>query len=311
MTSASGGSAPALRFGINLLATGSRREFAAKCRKAESLGYDVLLLSDHLRLPSSPAAAAAAMAPLPALVSAAEATERPRVGTFVLNGGFHNPLLLARDIATIDRLTEGRLELGLGTGYVRGEFEAAGLPWGTARDRVDRLERLVTEVGSFLEDPGFGLDLVQKPRPPLLIGANGDRMLRFAAENADIVGFSGLRQDPGKASGELTLVDAPAMAERVDYLRKTAADLGRRPELNVLVHTVARTADPRAATRGIRGRPDGMTDDEALHLPGLLAGSDRELADGVLERRERFGFTYFTVLEPFMDQFGHVIDQLR
>ncbi|WP_406631998.1 TIGR03621 family F420-dependent LLM class oxidoreductase [Amycolatopsis sp. WGS_07] len=248
------------------------------------------------------------MAPLPALVSAAEATERPRVGTFVLNGGFHTPLLLARDIATIDRLTDGRLELGLGAGYVRGEFEAAGLPWG---DRVGRLETLVREVGAFLEDPGFGLDLVQKPRPPLLIGANGDRMLRFAAGNADIVGFSGLRQDPGRPSGELTLVDAAAMAERVGRLTKTAADLGRGPELNVLVHTVALTADPRAATRGIRGRPDGMTDDEALALPGLLAGSARELADGVLERRERFGFTYFTVLEPFLDQFGKVIEQLR
>ncbi|WP_116199116.1 TIGR03621 family F420-dependent LLM class oxidoreductase [Amycolatopsis circi] len=310
MTSASGGSAPALRFGINLLSTGSRREFVAKCRKAESLGYDVLLLSDHLRLPASPANAAS-MAPLPALVSAAEATERPKVGTFVLNGGFHNPLLLARDIATIDRLTDGRLELGLGTGYVRGEFEAAGLPWGSAKTRVDRLETLVREVGRLLAEPGFGLDPVQKPRPPLLIGANGDRMLRFAAGHADIVGFSGLRQDPGKSSGELTLVDAPAMAERVEFLAKAAGETGRRPELNVLVHTVAVTADPRAATRGIRGRPDGMTDNEALELPGLLAGSGRELADRVRARRERFGFSYFTVLEPFMDEFGHVIEQLR
>ncbi len=86
-------------------------------------------------------------APFPAVVAAAEATERPRVGTFVLNAGFWNPALLAREVATVDALTGGRLELGLGTGYVKAEHDAAGLPWGAPGERVDHLRRTVEELG--------------------------------------------------------------------------------------------------------------------------------------------------------------------
>lgn len=106
------------RFGVNLMSPAPAGEWRAKCRRAEELGYDVILAPDHLGMP----------APFPALVAAAEATERPRLGTFVLNAGFWNPALLAREVATTDALTDGRLELGLGTGYVQAEHETAGLP---------------------------------------------------------------------------------------------------------------------------------------------------------------------------------------
>lgn len=106
------------RFGVNLLAPAPVDEWRAKCRRAEELGYDVILVPDHLGMP----------APFPSLVAAAEVTERPRLGTFVLNAGFWNPTLLAREVATTDTLTGGRLELGLGTGYIRAEHDTAGLP---------------------------------------------------------------------------------------------------------------------------------------------------------------------------------------
>ncbi|MFF3146594.1 LLM class flavin-dependent oxidoreductase, partial [Streptomyces sp. NPDC057927] len=114
------GSSRPFRFGVNLLAPAPLDEWRAKCRRAEELGYDVILVPDHLGMP----------APFPSLVAAAEATERPRLGTFVLNAGFWNPTLLAREVATTDTLTGGRLELGLGTGYIRAEHDTAGLPWG-------------------------------------------------------------------------------------------------------------------------------------------------------------------------------------
>src|SRR5262245_21046633 len=124
------------RFGVNLLTPASAGEWRAKCRRAEELGYDVILVPDHLGMP----------APFPALVAAAGATERPRLGTFVLNAGFWNPTLLAREVATTNALTGGRLELGLGTGYVQAEHDRAGLPFGSPRERVDRLRRTVEEL---------------------------------------------------------------------------------------------------------------------------------------------------------------------
>src|SRR5689334_3204339 len=156
------GSSRPFRFGVNLLAPAPLEEWRAKCRRAEELGYDVILVPDHLGMP----------APFPALVAAAAATERPRLGTFVLNAGFWNPALLAREVATTDALTGGRLELGLGTGYVEAEHETAGLPWGSPGERVDHLRHTVEELDRILGSDEFQPRPVQQPRVPLLIGAN-------------------------------------------------------------------------------------------------------------------------------------------
>lgn len=145
----------------------------------------MILVPDHLGM----------VAPFPALVAAAEATERPRLGTFVLNAGFWNPTLLAREVATTDALTGGRLELGLGTGYVRAEHDTAGLPYGSPRERVDHLLRTVEELDRLLGSAEQQPQPMQK-RVPLLIGANGDRMLRLTAEHADIAAFTGARLMP-------------------------------------------------------------------------------------------------------------------
>lgn len=133
------------RFGVNLMTSAPAEEWRAKCRRAEELGYDVILVPDHLGMP----------APFPALVAAAEATERPRLGTFVLNAGLWNPALLAREVATTDALTGGRLELGLGAGYVQAEHDSAGLPFGTPGERVDHLRRTVEELDRLLGSESY------------------------------------------------------------------------------------------------------------------------------------------------------------
>ena len=152
----------------------------------------MILVADHLGVP----------APFPALVAAAEATERPRLGTFVLNAGFWNPALLAREVATTDALTGGRLELGLGTGYVQAEHEAAGLPWGSPGERVDHLRRVRSRSWTGCSArKSISLGPCSTPRVPLLIGGNGDRMLRLTAEHADIAAFTGARSVPGDPAG--------------------------------------------------------------------------------------------------------------
>jgi probable F420-dependent oxidoreductase len=168
------------RFGASMIVPAPAGEWRAKCRRAEELGYDVILVPDHLGM----------VAPFPALVAAAEATERPRLDTFVLSAGFWNPAPLAREVATTDALTGGRLELGLGAGYVQAEHDTAGLPYGSPGERVDHLRRTVDELERLLGSPDHQPQSAQKPRVPLMIGGNGDRMLRLTAERADIAAFT-------------------------------------------------------------------------------------------------------------------------
>ncbi|MET9446812.1 LLM class F420-dependent oxidoreductase [Streptomyces cinerochromogenes] len=298
------------RFGVNLLTPAPADEWRAKCRRAEELGYDVILVPDHLGM----------VAPFPALVAAAEATRRPRLGTFVLNTGFWNPALLAREVATTDALTGGRLELGLGTGYVQAEHEAAGLPFGSPRERVDHLERTLAELERLLgsgELPHAGphsrgatpVPPSARSRVPVLVGANGDRMLRLTAAHADIAAFTGAR--PGRTPGTLEPLRAEELDERVARYRALAADRAEPAELNLLIQLVAVTDDPEPALKPLLESLPGLTVDEALALPIVLAGPLEDVVAKARAQRERFGFSYLTVLEPSMEAFAPVLARLR
>ncbi|MEU9478623.1 LLM class F420-dependent oxidoreductase [Streptomyces sp. NPDC048191] len=286
------------RFGVNLLTPAPTDEWRAKCRRAEELGYDVILVPDHLGM----------VAPFPALVAAAGATERPRLGTFVLNAGFWNPALLAREVATTDALTGGRLELGLGTGYVQAEHETAGLPYGSPRERVDHLRHTVAELDRLL-GRGEHQPRTAQSRVPLLIGANGDRMLRLTAEHADIAAFTGAR--PGSAPGTLEPLTAEELDERVTRYRDLAGGRPAPAELNLLIQLVAVTDDPEPMLKPLMERQPQLTLDEALALPIVLAGPLEDVVARVRGQRERFGFSYLTVLEPYMEDFAPVMERLR
>ncbi|MFM9454044.1 LLM class F420-dependent oxidoreductase [Streptomyces europaeiscabiei] len=286
------------RFGVNLLSPTSAGEWRAKCRRAEQLAYDVILVPDHLGMP----------APFPSLVAAAEATERPRLGTFVLNAGFWNPTLLAREVATTDALTGGRLELGLGTGYVPAEHEKAGLPWGSPGERVDHLLRTVEELDRLLGSEEHEPRPAQRPRVPLLIGANGDRMLRITAEHADIAAFTGARTVAG---GKLEPLTADELDERVGRYREFAAGRKEPAELNLLIQIVALAEDRGAAVRPWLDHLPNLSEEQALQLPLVLVGTLGEIVDQVLAQRERYGFSYLTVLEPNMEIFAKVVEALH
>ncbi|MGC9496840.1 LLM class F420-dependent oxidoreductase [Streptomyces sp. WG7] len=289
------------RFGVNLMAPAPAEEWSAKCRRAEELGYDVILVPDHLSMP----------APFPALVAAARATGRPRLGTFVLNAGFWNPALLAREVATTDALTGGRLELGLGTGYVRAEHDAAGLPFGSPGERVDHLRRTVEELERLLGDEEYRPRPVQRPGVPLLIGANGDRMLELTARHAAIAAFTGGRTVRGSSTGQLAPVTAEELDERVARYRELAAGREEPAELNLLIQMVVVTEDREAAVRPLLEHVPHLTADQVLELPIFLAGTLEQITAQVRAQRERYGFTYLTVLEPYMEVFAPVMRALR
>lgn len=308
------------RFSCNVFAIRSRDRFVQYCRDAERHGYDVLFTTDHLGSPS----------PFPPLVTAAEVTERLRVGTLVLNVGFWNPHLLARDVATADLLTNGRLELGIGAGHMKWEHDAAGVLWAPFGERVSQVAAVLDELervfiaGGYAErkdlEEFYGLPALapvqrrglNRTGPPVIIGGTGNRMLALAARRADIVALGGLVQAPGEPPGTFRMATASVAAERVEFLREQAGERADDLELNVLVQAVIVTTDRRAAAEKVAAeRFPYLSADEVLDTPFLLIGTVGEIAQQLRERRDRFGFTFITVHEPYMAEFAPVIGRIR
>lgn len=280
---------------MNLLSPVGRAEWQDRCRRAEDLGYDVICVADHLGMPS----------PFPALVSAAAVTTRPRLSVFVLNAAFYNPALLARDLASTDQLTDGRLDAALGTGYVTAEFDAAGIPFPSARDRVDNLERTVREIGRLLADPQHHPQPAQQ-HVPMTVAGNGDRVLRLAARHADTVALTG--SAPGSRPGKHRLLGRDELGERVEYVEKHAGN--RAPELNLLIHGVAGAGTRKELVSGLRRFDDTLTAEQLADVPTLLVGSPAQMAEDVHRLRAELGFSYITVPEPAMETFSSVFSRL-
>lgn len=314
------------RFSFNIFGITSREAFAAECREAEEYGYDTVFAADHLGIP----------APFPLLVAAAEATRRLRVGTLVLNAAFWNAALLAREVATTDILTDGRLELGLGSGHMKWEFDQAGIGWQGPTARTAALERMIGELERY-----FSTELPNRPPgrsapqpvqrvgfggygPPLLVGGTGDGVLRIAARHAQIVGLAGAYQVKGQPPGTFRLGTAAEADERSAFAKGCAGDRAGDIEWHLLVQAVIVTDDRRAAAEqlaaehrshfealGVAEESVVLTADAALETPFLLIGTPDEMVGQLRRGRERWGHSYITVHEPYMRTFAPVIERLR
>lgn len=306
------------RFSFTVFGLGSPAEFAATCRYAEQHGFDAVYTADHLGTPS----------PFPTLVAAAAATRRLRVGTLVLNAAFWNPALLAREIATTDVLTDGRLEVGLGSGHMKWEFDAAGIPFEGFGRRTVRLAETIEEVGRILGGDGypeqaalreaFGLPVLRPLQrrgfdghgPPLIVGGTGDRILRLAAERADIVSVAGAYQVAGAPPGTFRIGSASEIDARVQFARACAGTRADQVEWHTLVQAVVVTEDRQAAAERL-ARQYGMAPTLVLGSPLVLIGTVDEIAAELRDNHARYGFTHITVHEPFLRAFAPVIERLR
>ena len=302
------------RFGVNVGPARSRSEWTDKARKIEDLGYNTLNVPDHLT---------ELMAPMPALVSAADATKHIRIGTNVLNNDLRHPVLVAREAATIDILTDGRFVLGLGAGSIRSEYDQIGSAFDTGGTRVERLTEAVTIIKGLLagekvtfagrhyrvSDHEVGPRPVQQPRPPILIGGNGRRLLALAAREADIVGLSGITfRQGGAVPPDLSGWRASGVDERVRLVRETAGeDRYARLELNVLVQQVIVTDDRRSAAEEVTRRATQLTADDILQSPYLLIGTVDQIVEDLRTRRERWGFSSYVIREAYIDAFAPVL----
>ena len=300
------------RFGVNVRSAGSPAEWADKARTVERLGYSVLLVPDHL---------AELLAPFPALAAAAAATTRLRVGTAVLNNDFRHPVLTAREAATLDVLSGGRLELGLGAGHMRSEYEQAGLPFEPAATRIERLGEAVVIVKRLLEGESVTFGgrhyrvtghtihprPVQRPRPPVFIGGNAPRLLEIAAREGDIVGLTGIAFRRGGAEPDVADFRASIVDERVHLVRELA---GARVELNALVQRVIVTDDRQKAAHELTARWPSLSADDVLATPYLLIGTVEQMVEDLRARRERWGISYYMTHEAFMDALAPVVARL-
>jgi probable F420-dependent oxidoreductase len=272
------------RFGIGVRSVKSAQKLRDTVRRFEDLGFDVLHVPDHLGRFGIPA-------PFPTMVAAAEYSKTMRVGTFVINAAFYKPAILARDAIAVDVLSEGRLDLGLGTGYVREEFEAAELPYPSAGERVDHLRHTTT----YLKETA--------PSIPILIAGNGDRVLRIAAQHADIIGLTGggVPEYPGH----------DPLAERIDFVRAAAGERFADLELNIAITGVPTDSSGIPDLALTRGYAPDATEEQLLALPTVLTGTPRDIADTLRARRDDYGITYFTVQDYHAEYFAKVIAELR
>jgi probable F420-dependent oxidoreductase len=257
--------------------------------------------------------------PLTALMAAADATTTLRLGTHVLANDFRHPVLLAQEVATLDRLSGGRFELGLGTGWWHADYERLGIPFEPPGVRVSRLEEAISLLKRLFQDETvtvsgryYQLQEVQlspkpaqHPYPPILIGGGGKRILSLAAREADIVSI-----DPiGTAAGtkDLATITAAATEQQIGWVRAAAGERFAGLELHIFVFVVAVTEARRQAAEQVvqslaKLPPTFMSNtsrtvEEVLASPRFLIGSVEQIAEELLARRERYGFSYITVID--------------
>jgi probable F420-dependent oxidoreductase len=293
------------------------RTLAERARRAESIGIDVLVLTDHL---------IDQLAPVPAMAAVAAATERLRVGTFVLNNDLRHPAVLAQDLATIDVLSGGRLEIAIGAGWNAPEYEAIGLPFDPVRVRQARLiEAIAVLKGCFADGPfsfaGEHYSIrdydakpkpTQRPHPPFLIGGGGRRTLELAAREAEVVGLAPRLLPSGR--GDPWSMTVEATAEKIDWVRAAAGDRFDALELNVYPSSwpIVVTDHPRAEAAKLvdrfRERTGAeLTEEQVLESPHVFVGSIAGLEEKFRSLRERLGISSIMVgelgeLDPLVER---------
>jgi probable F420-dependent oxidoreductase len=288
-----------IQFGVNFRGVSSRDEFERLVRRADELGFDVFAAPDHL----------GATGPFSVLAAAGSISGRLRLRTYVLNVGFWTPALLAREVATLDLLSDGRAELGLGAGHMKAEHDDAGLPWLPFPARIAALEDTATEVRRRLADPEHQPGPVQQP-VPLMVAAMSEPGLAVAARHADIVGFSGLRQVRGASLGTFTLVSNGETADRVAQVRRLAGD--RRYRSDVLMQQVVVGPGWREAAAQMVAAAPQLSVDEVVDSPFVLYAQDADRGAAELAvRHERYGFDSYTTHQPSMEALGEVIAAYR
>ncbi len=304
------------RFGVLAKAPRPGAEFGEYARRIESLGYSTFFMPDHFV--DHP------LAPLPGIAYAAACTETLRIGTLVLGNDYKHPAVLATEAATVDLLSDGRLELGLGAGWMTVDYERAGFGLDSPGVRINRLDEALTVIKGLMGPEPFtfhgqhyridALDgepkPVQQPHPPIIVGGGGPKVLAVAARHAQIVGINAsLHRGTPEHPETVASLTAAATDEKLDHLRRAAGARFDDLEIQTLTGFVHVTDDRAGVAEGMAAAFD-VDPAVALETPAALVGSVDEMCADLEVRRDRWQMSYVVVPEEFSDAFAPVVARL-
>ena len=301
------------RFGVQVTSAGSGKEWRDKARKVEDLGYSTLFMPDHF---------GQELAPMPAIAMAAAHTTSLRIGSLVFDNDYKHPAILAKEAATIDLLSDGRLEFGLGAGWMKVDYDMLGLPYDPPAVRVDRFEEALHIIKQCLSGEKFTYlgehyrmtDYASYPVPaqkkvPLLIGGGGKRVLSIAAREADIVGIN-----PNLRAGEIGLEAATDSLRdqtdrKISWVRDAAG--ARLDDIEIQMRFfITKVTDDRMKLAKAMAPGFGVSPEEALESGAALVGTEAEIIEQLHQRRERWGLSYVVVGDDNIDEFAPIVAKL-
>jgi probable F420-dependent oxidoreductase len=298
------------RFGVQLSQADSAATWRSLVRKVEDLGYSTVFLPDHF---------GDQLAPMVALAAAAEATSTLRVGTLVLGNDYRHPLVLAKEAATLDLLSEGRLELGIGAGWLRSDYEESGIALEPPATRVERMAEAIAVMKTLWAGGGdyrgshYRLSGAQgvplphrRPHPLLMVGGGSRQVLTVAGREADIVGVNPRLTEGFVGPKTLASVAPERYDRRLQWVRQGAGERFDQLEIQSLTFLVRVGADRDRAleeSAALIGLPPHL----AADVPVALVGSVEQIADTLVERRRRWGMSYWVVHQGDIDSFAPVV----
>ena len=300
------------RFGVQISQAASAAAWRDKARKLEDLGYSTLFMPDHF---------GEELAPLPAIAMAAAHTTTLKVGALVFDNDYKHPAILAKESATIDLLCDGRLELGIGAGWMKTDYDALGLQYDPPAVRVDRFEEALHVIKQCFTGEKFTYhgehyritDYASYPKParhlPILVGGGGKRVLSIAAREADIIGIN-----PNLRAGEIGLEAATdSLQEQTDrkigWVRDAAG--ARLDDIEIQMRFfITKVTDDRMKLATAMAPGFGVSPEEALESGAALVGTETEIIEQLHQRRERWGLSYVVVGDENIDEFAPIVAKL-
>ncbi len=304
------------RFGVQVSKASTATDWAELARRVEGAGYDVLTMPDHFT---------DQLAPMPALMAAASATTTLRVGALVFDNDYKHPVVMAKELATMDVLSNGRTEIGLGAGWMISDYEEAGIQYDSPKVRIDRFIEGLAIIKGVMQDGPFSFSgdhytitnyeghpkPVQRPVPPVLIGGGGKRVLSFAAREADIIGINGTLTAGVVGPEALSTMTAESVDEKVNIVADVATSAGRLNdiEMNIRTFFVKVTNDRNKTVDGI-SQMFGVSREMIDSSPFALIGSVESCIEQLLERREKWGFSYTIVGAENIDECAPIVAAL-
>ena len=304
------------RFGVQVSKASTATDWAELARRVEGAGYDVLTMPDHFT---------DQLAPMPALMAAASATTTLRVGALVFDNDYKHPVVMAKELATMDVLSNGRTEIGIGAGWMISDYEEAGIQYDSPKVRIDRFIEGLAIIKGVMQDGPFSFSgdhytitnyeghpkPVQRPVPPILIGGGGKRVLSFAAREADIIGINGTLTAGVVGPEALSTMTAESVDEKVNIVADVATSAGRLNdiEMNIRTFFVKVTDDRNKTVDGI-SQMFGVSRDMIDSSPFALIGSVESCIEQLLERREKWGFSYTIVGAENIDECAPIVAAL-